>query len=86
MAGTWMSLIEGFAGVAMKENQLSFSPKISKHWTSYSFHLNFRGRLIFIEVDHNKAHVQLVEGEKIAVLLNGKPEQLSKENLKIVQN
>ena len=86
MAGTWMSLIEGFAGVAMKENQLSFSPKISKHWTSYSFHLNFRGRLIFIEVDHNKARVQLVEGEEIAVLLNGKPEQLSKENLKIVQN
>lgn len=86
MAGTWMSLIEGFAGVAMKENQLSFSPKISKHWTSYSFHLNFRGRLIFIEVDHNKSRVQLVEGEEIAVLLNGKPEQLSKENLKIVQN
>jgi maltose phosphorylase len=86
MAGTWMSLIEGFAGVEVKENQLSFSPKISKHWTSYSFHLNFRGRLIFIEVDHNKADLQLVEGEKIPVLLNGKPQQLSKENLKIVQN
>jgi maltose phosphorylase len=32
MAGTWMSIVEGFGGMRVKDNQLHFSPKIPKEW------------------------------------------------------
>lgn len=86
MAGTWMSLIEGFAGLKIKNGQLSFTPKITEQWTSYAFHLNFRGRLIFVEVNQKRVHINLVEGDQIEILLNGDPKHLSKNNQKIVQH
>lgn len=85
MAGTWMSLIEGFAGVKIKEGKLSLSPKITDHWISYSFHLNFRGRLIFVKVNHKDTQIQLIEGDEIKILLNNTPQQLSNQNLNIVK-
>jgi maltose phosphorylase len=30
MAGTWMSIVEGFGGMRVKNNVLHFSPKIPK--------------------------------------------------------
>lgn len=46
MAGTWMSIVEGFGGMRIKKDKLCFSPKIPKQWTSYSFKINFRGQVI----------------------------------------
>uniref|UniRef100_UPI003D7FF32B family 65 glycosyl hydrolase domain-containing protein n=1 Tax=Pedobacter sp. TaxID=1411316 RepID=UPI003D7FF32B len=42
MAGTWMSIVEGFAGMKVRNNQLSFSPFVPQQWTSFSFNINFR--------------------------------------------
>lgn len=43
MAGTWMSIVEGFAGMRVRENQLRFNPKLPKSWNKLSFNINFRG-------------------------------------------
>ncbi len=32
MAGTWMSIVEGFGGMRIKNDILSFKPKIPKQW------------------------------------------------------
>jgi maltose phosphorylase len=32
MAGTWMSIVEGFGGMRVKNDTLNFSPKIPKQW------------------------------------------------------
>ena len=32
MAGTWMSIVEGFAGMRVKEGQLSFQPNLPEAW------------------------------------------------------
>jgi maltose phosphorylase len=84
MAGTWMSFIEGFAGLKIKNGLLSFTPKISNKWTSYAFHLNFRGRLIYVEVSHDQTIIKRVEGEDLVVLLNDIPHQLSDQTLNTV--
>ena len=44
MAGTWMSIVEGFGGMRVKNNQLHFEPKIPKEWRGYSFKVNFRNK------------------------------------------
>ena len=46
MAGSWMAVIQGFAGMRVKEGQLTFDPKLPKHWTGLSFKVNFRGNVV----------------------------------------
>jgi maltose phosphorylase len=45
MAGSWMAVIQGFAGMRVRDGQLTFDPKIPKHWTHLSFKVNFRGKI-----------------------------------------
>ena len=51
MAGTWMSVVEGFAGMHVKDDRLKFNPFLPEQWKSYSFNITFRGALINIKVD-----------------------------------
>ncbi|MBS9766258.1 MAG: glycoside hydrolase family 65 protein [Flavobacteriaceae bacterium] len=47
MAGTWMSIVQGFGGMRVWENgKLIFNPQIPKEWKSYEFTINFRGNII----------------------------------------
>ena len=44
MAGTWMSIVQGFGGMRVREDGvLSFHPQIPKEWKSYTFTIHFRG-------------------------------------------
>ena len=36
MAGTWLSVVEGFAGLRISESGISFAPKLPKEWNSLS--------------------------------------------------
>jgi len=57
MAGTWMSVVEGFAGMHVKNDQLHFHPFLPKQWKGYSFHILFRGAMINIKVDGAGVHL-----------------------------
>jgi len=37
MAGTWMSIVEGFGGMRVKNNTLHFEPRIPKEWERIFF-------------------------------------------------
>jgi len=50
MAGTWMSIVEGFAGMRVRNNQLYFSPLLPMQWKSYSFSINFRGIILTVRI------------------------------------
>ena len=54
MAGTWMSIVEGFGGMRVKNNQLHFEPKIPKQWKGYSFKINFRNAILKVDVNHKE--------------------------------
>ena len=43
MAGTWLSIVEGFAGMRVKNGKLHFTPRLPKHWESLSFKVIFQG-------------------------------------------
>jgi len=42
MAGTWLSIVEGFAGMRIKNGKLHFTPRLPKHWKSLSFKVIFQ--------------------------------------------
>jgi len=45
MAGTWLSIVEGFAGMRVKNGELHFTPRLPKHWKSLSFKVIFQGEI-----------------------------------------
>lgn len=71
MAGTWMSVIQGFGGVRVKNGILSFHPTVPKNWEWYSFKLNFRNRIIQVKVTPNEVFISLEHGAPLKILLNG---------------
>jgi maltose phosphorylase len=73
MAGTWMSIVEGFGGMRVKDDTLHFSPKIPKEWKGYSFKINFRNQVLEMAVNHNKTQFALEGTKEMTVFVNGKP-------------
>ncbi|WP_316043690.1 glycosyl hydrolase family 65 protein, partial [Lactiplantibacillus plantarum] len=71
MTGSWLAIVQGFAGMRVKDDTLAFAPFVPKAWTHYQFHVNFRGRLIKVDVDQQGTTVELVSGEPLTIELNG---------------
>jgi maltose phosphorylase len=76
MAGTWLSIVQGFGGMRNFDSSLSFNPQIPKQWKSYSFKINYRGNTIKIFKSHetcifnNESDVPMeitVSGKKLVV-------------------
>lgn len=72
MAGTWMSIVEGFGGLRIHNDKLSFNPRIPKQWKSYSFKLNFRHRILKVTVSHESTSFLLDGKEEMSLRVNGK--------------
>lgn len=78
MAGTWMSIVEGFGGMRVKNDQLHFSPKIPKEWKGYSFKINFRNQILKVAVNHDETTF-IVDGDQdLTIVVNGNPVIASK--------
>lgn len=51
MAGTWMAVVQGFGGMRIENNEISFKAMLPKKWKGYAFNVLFRGKIIHVEVD-----------------------------------
>jgi maltose phosphorylase len=72
MAGTWMSIVEGFGGMRIKNDTLHFSPKIPAQWDGYTFKINFRNQVLKVCVLPTETKFSLEGGTEIVVSVNGK--------------
>ena len=72
MAGTWMSIVEGFGGMRVKNDMLHFEPRIPKEWNGFSFKINFRNQILKVAVHQNETNFTLEGENTIAVFVNGK--------------
>jgi maltose phosphorylase len=72
MAGTWMSIVEGFGGMRVKNDTLHFEPKIPKEWEGYSFKINFRNQIIKVAVNQKQTSFSHEGDKQINVIVNGK--------------
>ncbi|WP_448636641.1 family 65 glycosyl hydrolase domain-containing protein [Pedobacter panaciterrae] len=69
MAGTWMSIVEGFAGMRVRNNQLKFSPFLPKQWDSFSFTIGFRGVQLKIKITIRQIIITNNSGQTLEVLI-----------------
>ncbi len=76
MAGTWMSIVEGFGGMRVIDDKLSFKPQIPDQWEAYSFKINFRNRIIKVEVRKEGTIFELTGDKEMSIRVNGKKVEL----------
>ncbi|QNM86729.1 glycoside hydrolase family 65 protein [Polaribacter pectinis] len=84
MAGTWMSIVEGFGGMRVLNNTLTFAPKIPKGWQTYSFKVNFRNQIITVSVSQNGTVFEIDGNNELNILVNGEKVTVSPNNLQTV--
>jgi len=77
LAGTALSMLYGFAGLRISSDHgLSLRPWCPKDWSGYAFHIHYRGRLIYIEVD-KEIRVHLKDGEALEIRVNDQNQTLT---------
>ncbi len=80
MAGTWMSIVEGFGGMRIREGMLHFHPAIPGSWKSYSFKVMFRGNILNVTVEQGKTVIFNEEGGNLDVVVNDRKYQVAKNS------
>ncbi len=54
---SWQALIMGFAGVRIKEDELTLDPHLPKHWKKLRFSLHYKEEKYFIEITDNTSSI-----------------------------
>jgi len=55
MAGTWMSIVKGFAGQRVDNDRLVLNPTLPQQWEAYTFRIRFRE--VLLEITTKKSEV-----------------------------
>ncbi len=76
MAGTWLSVVEGFGGMRIKNDQLYLHPVLPAKWTSYAFKIGFRQAIITVKVTAQQVILKNESEKAIALQIFGTTHQL----------
>ena len=79
MAGTWMSIVEGFGGMRVIEGKLNLNPLIPQNWKSFSFAIKFRETLIKVYISKSKIVLTNLSEKSITLSVYGKDYTVYKE-------
>jgi alpha,alpha-trehalose phosphorylase len=71
MAGTWMGVAYGFAGMRAYQGQLSFAPCLPAQWQHYQFRIHFRACLLQVHVSAQQVEYRLLDGDGLALQHDG---------------
>lgn len=77
MAGTWMTITKGFAGMRVLNNQLNFNPFLPLKWNKFSFKIKFRENLLAIEIENELCHITNINGPEINIAVKGNSYNIS---------
>lgn len=57
MAGTWMAIVEGMAGIRVFSDSIKMNPVIPKNWKQYHFQILVRNQPLEIRVTQNQCEI-----------------------------
>ncbi|UOY94586.1 glycoside hydrolase family 65 protein [Ectobacillus sp. JY-23] len=67
MTGSWLAIVQGFAGMRTSNEALSFSPFIPSAWDSYSFNIVYRGHNFKAAVTKEQVTFTQFEGADLQI-------------------
>jgi maltose phosphorylase len=71
MAGTWMSIVEGMAGVRVTDNGLAINPTLPKQWSGYTFKIYFKGNPLVIACKAAQIHITNNGNQAVSATIYG---------------
>jgi len=80
MAGTWLAIVEGFAGLKVRQQKLFLKPLIPEAWEMYSFMIRFRNNLLRISISKERAEVENQSDMEISINVSGEEKAISPGN------
>ncbi|MFA9465288.1 MAG: glycoside hydrolase family 65 protein [Velocimicrobium sp.] len=72
MGGCYMAIVNGFAGLRIKEEGVSLTPFLPKEWKGYQFEFRYQGNLMKVIVLKDEVILKLQEGSETWVTIYGK--------------
>lgn len=84
MTGSWLAIVQGFAQMKTANETLSFAPFLPKGWSKYAFHINYRGRLLSIEVS-DQVNINLLQGEPLELTVYNEKSILEQQMVRSVK-
>ena len=80
MTGSWLAIVQGFAGMKTFEGVLSFAPFIPAAWDRYTFNINYRNHHLTVKV--NQKTVQITqEGPALTFEMDGVKHELEENGV-----
>jgi maltose phosphorylase len=76
MAGTWLSVVEGFGGMRVKNDQLYLHPVLPEKWKSYAFKIGFRQAIVTVNVSQGQVELKNESDQEVTVNVAGNVHQL----------
>lgn len=67
MAGSWLTIVNGFAGMRHQDKELSFQPSIPSAWTGYTFRVQFHDSIVEVTVRKARTSYRLIEGQSVCI-------------------
>jgi len=68
MGGTWLCMVQGFAGMRIHKGQLHFAPTRPEGIDRYRFKVRFQGRQLSVSVTPEGTRYQLLSGDPLALI------------------
>jgi len=71
LAGTWIALISGFAGVRHRDGSVAMAPRLPEGIARLAFSILTRGRRLRVEIKHPSARYILDDGAPVEIVHHG---------------
>ena len=71
LAGAWLAAVAGLGGMRDHDGRLTFGPRLPQALKRLAFRLVYRGRLLHVEIWHDRAVYTLLDGQPIDVTHHG---------------
>ena len=71
LAGCWLVAVAGFGGMRDHHATLAFAPRLPSRLRRLSFRLLYRGRRLQVEVSHDEARYELLDGGRLEIRHHG---------------
>ncbi|GEM48784.1 glycoside hydrolase family 65 protein [Deinococcus cellulosilyticus] len=67
MAGTWMGVVYGFAGMRSYGGKMHFNPYLPEKWSHYQFKIHVQGQLLQVHVEKDRVEYTLLKGTELSI-------------------
>jgi maltose phosphorylase len=84
MAGTWMSIVKGFGGMMLVNDQLSFNPFLPSQWEEYAFKINFRSNQLAIRILKKGVEIANLSANPITLMVKGSSYTIPGESTQVI--